>query len=185
MRALPAVEFILQRNSQTRPLWEPFLEQARRPAATAAAAAAAAAATPAATVIAAACRRRRPPTRCHVRPAARALVCNLIGSTTPAQSSPPPNMSLLFDESMGMGVSGRSWASPPPGHITCGYAGGLSPANITYQLTRITQVRVLGRSVTFPSSSALFTFALRGRLGLPILQPSFFRIGRASAHAVG
>ena len=40
-----------------------------------------------------------------------------------------------------MGVSGRSWASPPPGHITCGYAGGLSPANITYQLTRITQVR--------------------------------------------
>lgn len=82
MRALPAVEFILQRNSQTRPLWEPFLEQ----------------------------------------------------------SSPPPNMSLLFDESMGMGVSGRSWASPPPGHITCGYAGGLSPANITYQLTRITQV---------------------------------------------
>ena len=28
MRAVPEVEFILQRNALTRPLWAPFLEQA-------------------------------------------------------------------------------------------------------------------------------------------------------------
>jgi len=28
MHALPEVEFILQRNALTRPLWVPFLEQA-------------------------------------------------------------------------------------------------------------------------------------------------------------
>jgi len=82
MLALPGVEFILQRNEQTRPLWEPFLEQA----------------------------------------------------------SPPPNVSFLFDESMGLGVSCGVWAAPPPSHITFGYAGGLCPANISEQLTQISKV---------------------------------------------
>ena len=31
MRAVPEVEFILQRNALTRPLWAPFLEQAPPP----------------------------------------------------------------------------------------------------------------------------------------------------------
>uniref|UniRef100_A0A7S0EXA0 Phosphoribosylanthranilate isomerase n=1 Tax=Phaeocystis antarctica TaxID=33657 RepID=A0A7S0EXA0_9EUKA len=82
MRAVPEVEFILQRNSLTRPLWAPFLEQ----------------------------------------------------------SAPPPNMSMLFDESMGMGVTGGAWHAPPPPHISFGYAGGLSPDNITEQLARIAEV---------------------------------------------
>lgn len=81
MHALPEVEFILQRNALTRPLWAPFLEQ----------------------------------------------------------SAPPPNMSMLFDESMGMGVGG-AWAPPPPRHISFGYAGGLSPNNLTEQLARISEV---------------------------------------------
>ena len=81
MQALPGVEFILQRNEQTRPLWEPFVNLA----------------------------------------------------------SPPPNVSFLFDESMGLGVASSSWATPPPTHITFGYAGGLGPANLGEQLNRIAE----------------------------------------------
>lgn len=82
MHSLPGVEFILQRNALTRPLWAPFLEQ----------------------------------------------------------SAPPLNVSMLFDESMGMGVTGGAWAPPPPPHISFGYAGGLSPANLSEQLGRISEV---------------------------------------------
>jgi len=72
--ALPAVEFIVQRNAETRPLWERLLEE------------------------------------------------------------PPPNMSMLFDDSMGLGVSSTSWPTPPPAELAFGYAGGLSPTNLKSQL---------------------------------------------------
>jgi len=75
--ALPNVEFIMQRNAETRPLWERLLE------------------------------------------------------------NPPPNMSMLFDDSMGLGVSTTSWPSPPPPELAFGYAGGLSPTNLKEQLGRI------------------------------------------------
>jgi len=73
MVALPRVEFIMQRNEQTRPIWAPML----------------------------------------------------------ALESLPPNVSFLFDESMGLGVSCGAWAAPPPSHVTFGYAGGLNPGNIS------------------------------------------------------
>ena len=60
---LPQVEFIIQRNSQTRPLWERL------------------------------------------------------------QVDPPANMSLLFDDSMGLGKSSTSWPSPPALEQKFGYAG--------------------------------------------------------------
>ena len=74
--ALPQVEFIVQRNSETRPLWERLLENM------------------------------------------------------------PENMSVLFDDSMGLGVSTTSWPAPPPmaSPIKFGYAGGLSPTNLKQQL---------------------------------------------------
>ena len=33
-----------------------------------------------------------------------------------------------------MGVTGGAWHAPPPPHISFGYAGGLSPDNITEQV---------------------------------------------------
>lgn len=77
--ALPHVEFIVQRNRETRPLWERLTED------------------------------------------------------------PPSNMSILYDDSMGLGVSCTSWPAPPPtsSPLRFGYAGGLSPANLEQQLVQI------------------------------------------------
>ena len=73
--AVPDVEFILQRNRETKALWERLVAE------------------------------------------------------------PPPNMSLLFDDSMGLGVSTSSWPEPPSLHsLKFGYAGGLSPDNIVEKL---------------------------------------------------
>ena len=78
---LPHVEFILQRNKETRPLWERLVD------------------------------------------------------------AMPPNMSMLFDDSMGLGVSTTSWPSPPAeaSGLKFGYAGGLKPSNLDEQLELITQ----------------------------------------------
>jgi len=76
--ALPQVEFIIQRNSETRPLWERLLLE------------------------------------------------------------PATNMSILFDDSMGLGVSTSKWPAPPTDHtLRFGYAGGLSPANLASKLDTI------------------------------------------------
>ena len=88
--ALPHVEFIVQRNKQTRPLWERLL------------------------------------------------------------ADPPDNLSMLFDDSMGLGVSTTSWPAPPPidGALRFGYAGGLSPNNLAEQIGLMEQtapVRELSR----------------------------------------
>jgi len=47
-----------------------------------------------------------------------------------------PNHSILFDASAGQGVSPDRWPAPIAGHF-CGYAGGISPANIAETLDKI------------------------------------------------
>lgn len=46
------------------------------------------------------------------------------------------NHAVLFDESGGRGVSPSQWHSPLPGK-RCGYAGGLCPENLDFELRRI------------------------------------------------
>jgi hypothetical protein len=96
--ALPHIEFIVQRNKETRPLWE-------------------------------------------------RLLCE-----------PPANMSMLFDDSMGLGVSTTSWPAPPPSGsaLRFGYAGGLSPTNLAAQLELI-EARAPGRSLWVDMESSLRT----------------------------
>lgn len=67
IRAVPSMEFILQRNAQTQPLWAPILARGA-----------------------------------------------------------PPNVSVLFDESMGTGQLSASFPSPLPG-VCCGFAGAARP----------------------------------------------------------
>jgi phosphoribosylanthranilate isomerase len=81
--SLPQVEFILQRNKQTMPLWQRLLKD------------------------------------------------------------PPSNMSILFDDSMGLGVSASNWPAPPESlALKFGYAGGLAPSNIAEQLSAIANTAV-------------------------------------------
>jgi hypothetical protein len=72
--SLPNIEFIVQRNVETKPLWERLLEDT------------------------------------------------------------PPNMSILFDDSMGLGVESDTFAPPPTQPVKFGYAGGLSPGNLSLKL---------------------------------------------------
>lgn len=44
------------------------------------------------------------------------------------------NVGILFDQSGGKGVLAKNW---PPGNDNCGYAGGLSPENLSQQLPLI------------------------------------------------
>lgn len=67
IRAVPSMEFILQRNAQTQPLWAPILARGA-----------------------------------------------------------PPNVSVLFDESMGTGQLSASFPAPLPG-VCCGFAGAARP----------------------------------------------------------
>ncbi len=71
--ATPALEWIIQRNAETRVLWEPLLARAAR--------------------------------------------------------GELPNLSVLFDDSVGTGVERTSFPAPIPG-VPCGYAGGIGPANV-------------------------------------------------------
>jgi hypothetical protein len=85
MEAVPNVEWIVQRNEETRPLWEGLVS-------------------------------------------GRAGVDS---GNRPAQT--PGNMSVLFDASMGLGVSIQEFPDPPkPDEVPrgCGYAGGIGPRNI-------------------------------------------------------
>lgn len=89
IRAVPGMEFILQRNAQTRPLWEPILAQGA-----------------------------------------------------------PPNVSVLFDESMGTGQV--SAAFPPPlAGIRCGFAG-------THRVRCLKRVRIDLQLDGLCSPSALY-----------------------------
>lgn len=49
-----------------------------------------------------------------------------------------PNHAVLFDESGGRGISREAWPAVLRGK-SCGYAGGLGPANIAQELPRIFQ----------------------------------------------
>ena len=50
-----------------------------------------------------------------------------------------PNHAVLYDDSAGRGISPDSWEPPLSGHF-CGYAGGLSPANVAQQIEIIAKV---------------------------------------------
>ncbi|KAL1529648.1 hypothetical protein AB1Y20_000589 [Prymnesium parvum] len=94
--ALSNVEFIVQRNAETRPLWERL------------------------------------------------------------QEDMPSNVSLLFDDSMGLGKSSSEWPSPPPPEVKFGYAGGLGDHNISSQLSLIDQTAP-GRTLWVDMESSLRT----------------------------
>jgi hypothetical protein len=47
-----------------------------------------------------------------------------------------PNRQVLFDESGGTGKLPEQWPQPLP-NVKCGYAGGLKPDNLRYQLPKI------------------------------------------------
>ena len=99
--ALPDVEFIVQRNAHTKPLWS-----------------------------------------------------RLAGGDG---AGLPPNMSLLYDDSMGLGKCSASWPAPPEAHeLKFGYAGGLSPANLAQQLRAIDAVAG-GRTLWVDMESSLRT----------------------------
>jgi hypothetical protein len=90
---VPEIEFIVQKNDQTRELWE-------------------------------------------------ALVAD-----------PPANLSLLYDESMGLGKLTTSWPEPLP-NVKFGFAGGLGPANLADQLEKMAKA-VGGRSLWIDMESGL------------------------------
>lgn len=95
--AVPEVEFIMQRNRETKALWERLLEE------------------------------------------------------------PPSNMSMLFDDSMGLGVAATSWPPPPTLEaLKFGYAGGLSPANLVQQLDSMESVAA-GRTLWVDMETSLRT----------------------------
>eukprot|EP00284_Hemiselmis_tepida_P013891 CAMPEP_0174917586 /NCGR_PEP_ID=MMETSP1355-20121228/2554_1 /TAXON_ID=464990 /ORGANISM="Hemiselmis tepida, Strain CCMP443" /LENGTH=247 /DNA_ID=CAMNT_0016162695 /DNA_START=87 /DNA_END=830 /DNA_ORIENTATION=+ len=52
-------------------------------------------------------------------------------------SSPPENLSFLFDESKGLGVVAASYPAPPPNGVRFGYTGGLGPKNIGVQMSKM------------------------------------------------
>uniref|UniRef100_A0A6T8MTK1 Xylose isomerase-like TIM barrel domain-containing protein n=1 Tax=Hemiselmis andersenii TaxID=464988 RepID=A0A6T8MTK1_HEMAN len=52
-------------------------------------------------------------------------------------SSPPANLSFLFDESKGLGVVAASYPPPPPEGVRFGYTGGLGPKNIGVQMGKM------------------------------------------------
>jgi hypothetical protein len=83
MASVPEVEWIVQRNEETRPLWE---------------------------------------------------------GLTSGGGVAPPNMSVLFDASMGLGKAITEFPAPPGPEVAprgCGYAGGIGPANVGAVLERV------------------------------------------------
>uniref|UniRef100_A0A7S4BHZ9 Uncharacterized protein n=1 Tax=Chrysotila carterae TaxID=13221 RepID=A0A7S4BHZ9_CHRCT len=98
---LPQVEFILQRNSETRPLWQRLLHE------------------------------------------------------------PSRNMSVLYDESMGLGISAASWPTPDEA-VPFGFAGGLSPTNLQQELAKMDEIAA-GRVIWVDMESSLRTELLDGR----------------------
>jgi len=77
MEEVPEAEFIIQRNEETRALWEGLAQ------------------------------------------------------------SPPRNMSFLYDDSVGRGVTAEVWPTPASDSPPFGYAGGLSPRNVREQVDRM------------------------------------------------
>ena len=107
--ACPSIEFILQCNVHTKPLWKRLCEGAGRNG-------------------------------------------NHDGGVSSSEQVPPSNLSLLYDESMGLGVACEAWRPPIEG-VPCGYAGGLAPENIkeqvrAYKRHTASQVRFVGCIIT-------------------------------------
>ncbi len=50
-----------------------------------------------------------------------------------------PNHAILFDGSAGRGVSPQGWPAPLEGHF-CGYAGGINPGNVLWNIEQIAHV---------------------------------------------
>lgn len=76
-------------------------------------------------------------------------------------AAPPPNLALLYDESMGLGLPCSTWRAPHAG-VACGYAGGLSPENIKEQLCSI-GAAAAGRSLWVDMESSLRTKTADGK----------------------
>ncbi|ETV92486.1 hypothetical protein H310_13175 [Aphanomyces invadans] len=68
-------------------------------------------------------------------------------------ATPPPNMSILFDASCGLGVPMTEFPKPFD-TVLCGYAGGISPTNIVQMLARIGEASD-GRPVWIDMESSL------------------------------
>lgn len=49
-----------------------------------------------------------------------------------------PGHSILFDASGGRGVGPLQWPDPIEGKL-CGYAGGMGPTNVAFELERVSQ----------------------------------------------
>lgn len=72
---------------------------------------------------------------------------------------PPPNMSVLNDASMGLGVAITTFEDPPSIHDAprgCGYAGGIGPENVMQMLTAVAKV-AQGTPVWIDMESSLRT----------------------------
>eukprot|EP00965_Chrysotila_dentata_P165676 5470245-Pleurochrysis_carterae.AAC.3 len=54
-------------------------------------------------------------------------------------------MSVLYDESMGLGISAASWPTPDEA-VPFGFAGGLSPTNLQQELAKVCE----GQRESFP-----------------------------------
>lgn len=62
--------------------------------------------------------------------------CNAANADVWKQLADLKNHSVLFDASCGQGISTLQWLAPFFG-VNCGYAGGLGPLNLEYELPRI------------------------------------------------
>ena len=73
--------------------------------------------------------------------------------------NPPPNMSVLNDASMGLGIAITKFEPPPSVHVApkgCGYAGGIGPSNVTMILKAVSEA-ALERPVWIDMESSLRT----------------------------
>lgn len=68
-------------------------------------------------------------------------------------ANPPRNMSVLYDASCGKGVVPTSFPQPPD-NIPCGYAGGISPENISHILASVANA-AHGKAVWVDMESSL------------------------------
>ena len=82
-----------------------------------------------------------------------------------SKCDPPPNMSVLHDSSMGLGIEIVHFPAPYSMHVVpkgCGYAGGIGPGNITSVL-RAVQQAAQGQPVWVDMESSLRTIVEEGR----------------------
>jgi len=100
----PELEFIIQRNEETKPLWEGLV-------------------------------------------ASGSDDCGAVGAL-------PSNVTMLVDESKGLGIRGKDWPSPPKGGYDIGYAGGIGPENL-HSILKEVIVAGNGRSIWIDMETSL------------------------------